>query len=68
MAPPLKTGHRPGALKRAKELTVVAGLFDVVGLLDDVRWDVVERMMGMLRYALAAFDDDWEEDEDEDDD
>lgn len=68
VAPPLKTGHRPGALERAKELTVVAGLFDVVGLLDDVRWDVVEKTLGMLRYALAAFDDDWEEDEEEDED
>lgn len=66
VAPPLKTGHRPGALERAKELTVVAGLFDVVGLLDDVRWDVVEKTLGMLRYALAAFDDDWEDEEDED--
>jgi len=67
VAPPLKTEYGLGALERAKELTVVAGLFDVVGLLDDVRWDVVEETLGMLRYALAAFDDDWGEDDDDDD-
>ena len=61
--PPLKTGeYEPGAKEVDKEETVIAGLFQMVSYMDDVHWDDVEETLGMMRYALAAFDWDWDDD------
>ena len=61
--PRLKTrAHKPGATATMKEWMVVAGLFHVVDCLDNVDWDRVEETLGMMRYALTAFDSDWDDD------
>lgn len=62
LAPLLNTGkHEPGAKEADKESTVLAGLFEMVSYMDDVHWDRVEETLGMMRYALAAFDWDWDD-------
>jgi len=61
--PPLKTGeYELGAKEVDKEETVIAGLFQMVSYMDDVHWDDVDETLGMMRYALAAFDWDWDDD------
>lgn len=62
-APPLGTGgHEPEAATVAKELTVIAGLFHMVCHLDRWDWDSFEETLGMFRYALAEFDEAWDDD------
>jgi hypothetical protein len=63
LGPPLGTdGHKLEGTRMAKELTIVAGLFDMVGHLDGVEWDSFEGTLGMFRYALAEFDEMWDYD------
>ena len=63
LGPPLGTrGHKPEATLLAKELTVIAGLFDMVSHLDGMEWDSFEGTLGMFRYALAVFDEMWDYD------
>lgn len=43
-----------------REGMVVAGLFQMVAVMDDAEWEDVEETLRMLRYGLVKFDPEWE--------
>lgn len=60
---PLGTGgYKDWAGDPLREWTVVAGLFQMVALLNSSEWDVVEETLGLMRYALVKFNAEWEVD------
>jgi hypothetical protein len=61
--PPLGPGrHHPGVVDQWKEWMVIAGLQQMVDLMDDAEWDDVEETLNILRYGLVKINPEWDVD------